>query len=257
MDRQTTSPAETAPPSLEELFARYLANTESPSPASRPGLVEPYDSGVSHPTDALLAWQGALASLAGLTQCDSLERFPEWATLVQEHESCPAVAMAAGNYPQLMRDLPSLLQAENLADLLETPPIEHDLSSLSTWAARTGKQSFAGRVLAAGVLRLAGHFDEAKEFLRDGQKHSDRELPILQNERAALAWHSGDRESAIRTWATMPVSAASQFNLGMAKLFEKPSDALPRLQAAIKMLVDEDPWRHLAGIYLALAEMRA
>lgn len=258
MGHPSADQAETVPPTLEELFSGYLAKADTLAPASRPGQVEPYDSGVSHPTDALVAWQGALVGLAGLAgQGASLERPSDWTVLVHEHESCPAIARAAGNYPQLMRDLPGLLQATQLADLLQSPAPAHDLPGLSTWATRVSRNSFAGRVLAAGVLRLAGHFEEAEEFLRDEQKLSATELHLLQNERAALAWHRGERDSAIRLWTAAPDSVSRQFNLGMAKLFHDPSESMPLLQSAIKSLADEDPWRHLAGIYLALAEMRA
>jgi hypothetical protein len=257
MDSLTTNHPETAPPSLGELFARYLSNPESHPVDSRPGLVEPYDSAVVHPVDAHLAWQGALASLAGVAaRGTQFERPAEWTGLVQAHESYPAVAMVAGNYPQLMRDLPGLVQADNLADLLRLPAAVHELPGLSNWAARTSKSSFVARMLAAGVLRLAGQFDAAKALLSEDTNLSEGERQILQNERAGLAWNQGDRESAVREWLKLPVSAFGQFSLGMATLFEQPGRALPYLQSAIKLLAEEDPWRHLAGIYLALAEMR-
>jgi hypothetical protein len=258
MERPTTSHAEKMPPSLEKLFSSYLAQSESQVPPSRPGQVEPYDSGVSQPTDAVLAWRGALSGLAGLAeQGKAVERPADWATLVHEHTSCPAVAMAAGNYPQLMRDLPGLLQADDLADLLAAPMTVHDFPDLLPWADRAARQSFAGKMLAAGVLRLAGHCEDADRCLREEHNLSKAELQILHNERAVLAWSRGDREAAIRVWACLPVSPVSQFNLGMSKLFTKPEEAGPALESAIKCLNDDDPWRHLAGIYLALAELRS
>jgi hypothetical protein len=258
MDTLATNQPETAPPSLGELFARYLNNTDSSQVDSRPGLVEAYDSGVSHPIDAQLAWKGALASLTGLMAPGaSLEKPSDWTSLVLAHDSRPAVAMAAGNFPQLMRDLPGLLQADDLADLLRLPSTVQDLPGLSSWAARTAKCSFAGRMLAAGVLRLTGQFAAASEFLSDEQGLTVAESQVLGNERGALAWSQGNRDAAIAQWLKLPVSAARQFNLGMATLFSKPSQAPPYLQSAIELLAEDDPWRHLAGIYLALAEMRA
>ena len=258
MDSQTTNHPELAPPSLGELFARYLNNTESHPVDTRPGLVEPYDAGVVHPVDAHLAWQGAQTSLASVAaQGTQFERPADWTALVQAHGSIPAVAMAAGNFPQLMSDLPGLLQADNLADLLRSPAPVHELPGLSSWAAHLAKNSFAGRMLAGGVLRLAGQLESASMFLHDEQGLTGTELEILQNERAALAWNRGDRDSAVRLWMKLPASAVGQFNLGMAILFDKPSRALPYLQSAIQLRAEEDPWRHLAGIYLALAEMRA
>jgi hypothetical protein len=112
-------------------------------------------------------------------------------------------------------------------------------------------------MLAAGVLRLAGQFGAASEFLIDEHGLTETELQVLGNERGALAWDQGNRDAAIEQWMKLPASAAGQFNLGMAALFSKPSLAQPYLQSAIELLAEDDPWRHLAGIYLALAEMRA
>jgi hypothetical protein len=165
--------------------------------------------------------------------------------------------MAAGNYPQLMRDLPGLLQADNLADLLRAPVPADEVPGLASWAARLSKASFGDRMLAAGVLRFAGQFQEAIALLREEQNLSELQFQVLQNERAALAWSQGDCGTAVQLWQKLPRSSLSQFNLGMATLFEKPNQALPFLQAAVHLLAEEDPWRHLAGIYLAIAEMRA
>ncbi len=165
--------------------------------------------------------------------------------------------MAAGNYPQLMRDLPGLLQADNLADLLQVPMSADEVPGLASWAAQLAKTSFSARMLAAGVLRFAGQFQVASALLQEELNLAALHYQVLQNERAALAWSQGNRAPAVQLWRKLPRSSFSQFNLGMATLFEKPSEALPLLQAAVNLLAEEDPWRHLAGIYLAIAEMRA
>ena len=256
MDSRGTEHPESAPPSLTELFSHYVKNADIQAADYGTGLVEPYDSGVSHPVDAGLAWQGAVASLASIMEPGTrFERPAEWITLVQSRDSYPAVALAAGNFPQMLRDLPALLQVENLADLRGTVGPVHELPGLSTWAARTAGGSFVGRLLAAGVLRLAGQFEH--EYLRDDSGLSKLQRLALQNERAALLWSRGDCDSAVELWQELSDTAIGQFNLGMSALFDKPAQALPFLQTATKLLADEDPWRHLAGIYLALAEMRA
>ncbi len=258
MDSRGTEHPESAPPSLTDLFAHYLKTAEIHAADSGTGLVEPYDSGVSHPVDAGLAWRGAVASLAGITEPEvKFERPAEWVTLVQSRDSYPAVALAAGNYPQMLRDLPALLQVENLADLRGTPGPVHELPGLSAWAARTAKGSFAGRLLAAGVLRMAGQLEPAGEYLRDDAGLAKMQRLTLQNERAALQWSRGECTGAVRLWQELADTPTGQFNLGMSALFDKPAQALPFLQNATQLLADEDPWRHLAGIYLALAEMRA
>ncbi len=57
MDSRTQNHPDLTPPSLGELLAGYLKNTDTAGADLRPGLVETYDSGVSHPVDARLAWQ--------------------------------------------------------------------------------------------------------------------------------------------------------------------------------------------------------
>jgi hypothetical protein len=257
MESRATEHAALATPSLAELMAGYLSKAEvSPTDAGT-GQVEAYDTGLSHPVDAALAWRGALASLARVGgDKAALAKPAEWLTLVQSRESNPAIVMAAGNYPQMLRDLPGLVQAEHLADLRSFRTRSFDLPGLVDWAHRTSMVSFAGRMLAAGVLRLAGQFDAAGEMLGRKAGLSADQLLVWQNERAALHWCAGENDQAIELWRRIPDSAFGLFNLGMAALFDQPAESIAFLQAAIKRLAEDDPWRHLAGIYLALAEMR-
>jgi hypothetical protein len=257
MNSRANEHAETGTPSLAELFAGYLNQAEVTPVDAASGVVEAYDAGLAHPVDAALAWRGALSCLAGIGDLSGIERPPEWITLVQARDSYPAVAMAAGNYPQMLRDLPGLVQAENLADFRAVPAPDQNLPGLSSWAGRTAQVSFAGRMLAAGLLRLAGQFSAAKEFLSDAAGLSKSQNQILQNERATLQWSLGNFDQASQVWHEHSQTPFGAFNLGMSELFHKPGEALPHLQAAVGMLADDDPWRHLAGIYLALAEMRS
>ncbi|CAN5448063.1 hypothetical protein BH10PLA2_BH10PLA2_39470 [soil metagenome] len=257
MNSRATEHAAPATPSLAELMAGYLSKAEVSATDAGTGQVEAYDTGLSHPVDAALAWRGGLASLAGLGgESASLQRPTEWLTLVQSRESNPTVVMAAGNYPQMLRDLPGLVQAENLADLRSGRARTFELPGLADWANRTAKVSFAGRLLAAGVLRLAGHFEAASETLGRESGLPAGQLQAWQNERAALHWSRGECDQAVELWRRISDSPVGQFNLGMATLFDKPAESVAFLQAAIKQLAEDDPWRHLAGIYLALAEMR-
>jgi hypothetical protein len=257
MNSRANENAETGTPSLAELFASYLNKTEvSPADAAA-GVVEAYDSGLAHPVDAALAWRGALSCLVGVGGLSEIERPSEWITLVQARDSYPAVAMAAGNYPQMLRDLPGLVQAENLADLRAVPAPDQNLPGPASWAGRTAQVSFAGRMLAAGVLRLAGQFSAAKEFLSDAAGLTKSQNQVLENERATLQWCLGNFDQASSGWHELSQTPFGAFNLGMSALFHKPTEALPHLQSAVGMLADDDPWRHLAGIYLALAEMRS
>ncbi len=257
MNSRATENSELGTPTLAQLFAGYLNRAEMSPAGSAAGVVEAYDTGLSHPVDAALAWRGALSRLADAGDLTGIERPPEWISLVQARESYPAVAMAAGNYPQMLRDLPGLVQAENLAELRTLPAPDQNLPGLASWASRAAQVSFAGRMLAAGVLRLAGQFAAAGEYLGDSADLTKRQNDILQNERASLQWSLGNCDQAISGWRELSETPFGMFNLGMSALFHKPAEALPYLQSAVKMLGDDEGWRHLAGIYLALAEMRS
>ena len=76
-------------------------------------------------------------------------------------------------------------------------------------------------LLAVGVLRLARQFDLARQLLT---RRSRRQ--VSGNEAAALAWHEGKTDEAIRLWNSLPDSVPVLFNRGMAALF---SDRPPRL----------------------------
>jgi hypothetical protein len=107
-------------------------------------------------------------------------------------------------------------------------------------------------LLAAGVLRLARHFDRAEELLAFTPSAEYR--AVHANEVAALAWHRGQAERAAQMWRGMADSAVVLFNRGMAALFlgEKES-ARVALERAIAGLAETSAWHHLAGLYLTLA----
>jgi hypothetical protein len=256
MARQSQNPSTTGQPTLNELLAHYLADGDIQPAPSAAALVEPYDAVTRQPVDTRLAWRCACAGLSAGNKSQPPLPPPEWAALVQQQESTPAIAFAAGNFPQLLRDLPSLVQADKLSNLLEAQAPALDLPGLSAWAESQAAISFARRLVAAGVLRLARQFDHAAELLAAKAKLTSSEQARLQSEVAAQAWHEGKLQVAIQKWSTLaPENVFVQFNRGMAALFgDEPVAALQFLQTV--SLSDDDPWRHLLGLYMALAEMR-
>ena len=262
MARQSESMTAAGQPTLNELLTQYLQHADFQAAPSGAALVEPYDAATRQPVDTRLAWRCAQAGLAvnNVTSGSEAMAAPdEWATLVQQQDSTPAVAFAAGNYPQLLRDLPALVQAAKLAHLVNSQGPAIELPGLSTWAETQAAGSLSSRLLAAGVLRLAGQFDQAGTLLAVKGRLSSSEQERLHNEHAALAWHRGNLDEAIKGWSALAAgSHQAQFNRGMAALFtDEPAKAIPFLQAAVAQCTDDDPWGHLAGLYLALAEMRA
>src|SRR5438046_5281620 len=95
-------------PNLTDLLARYLekqADAQALGIATFDGEVMPYEVGPVQPLDAKLAWDEALAVLAFYgAPAQRRQAPPHWSHLVANHESIVAVAFAAGNFPQLMRN---------------------------------------------------------------------------------------------------------------------------------------------------------
>src|SRR5437588_1804632 len=112
-----------AQPSLSDLLARYLARQADAcavGAAAGADEVTPYEAGPVQPIDPKLAWDEALAVFALAQPPVSIRSWkapPTWSNLVASHEPVVALALAAGNFPQLVRNFHMILQMTNLADL--------------------------------------------------------------------------------------------------------------------------------------------
>jgi hypothetical protein len=251
-------------PALSELMARFLERQGSmPSVAVQlGGEVLPYEAVPAQPVEPRLAWNEAHAALRCFTpNMPSVgQQFTaDWSTLVAGHEPATAIAFCAGNFPQLVRDVHTLLSAKDLSKLCPVPgrPLSGD--GIASWAAQLAQtKQGPDVVLAAGVCRLARHFDRADEFLNQAGKQTTAEWKAAWlNEQAALAWHRGQTEVADELWQKQAPSAPVLFNRGMAALFlNRAKDARPLLSQAVEQLSEDDGWHHLGRLYLALAEMR-
>ncbi len=254
------------PPSPDELMARYIqrraeAHVAGIASTDVSGEVQPYDAGPVQPTDPKPAWDMAVAVVRDF-QNDELTWTapPEWPEIVSSHEPAFDLAFCLGNFPQLVRNLQPLLQAQDLAELRKlrtTQPTE--VPELEGWAR---KEVEAGNVpnalLAIGSLRLAKQFELASELAAS----LDATIPeawkqVWENEKAALAWHRGDVEAAYELWQKMPESLPVVFNRGMAALFlGKAEEARPNLEKVVEQLPETNAWHYLAKLYLTLARTR-
>src|SRR5262245_8639876 len=105
---------------LAELFGRYLNEQLSGQAAGFAPLdsadVTPHEAVPAQPVDPRLAWDGAVAALAFFNKVkpEALQRPDDWATLAAIHEPAAGLAFAAGNFPQLLRNLQPVLQAKDL-----------------------------------------------------------------------------------------------------------------------------------------------
>jgi hypothetical protein len=248
-----------AAPSLADLFAQYL-HRQTTAQAQGLGYPEPGDEVVPHdavpvqPVDPQLAWHDALeAARLFQSSAGGWTVPPDWPLLVIAQEPGLALAFALGNFPQLVRNLHPLLSGAPLA-LRVAPGTPLAAPAVEDWAAGAGDHPQV--LLAAGLLRLARHFDRAEDLLA-------RPAPAAwhaahANELAALAWHAGQGERALALWQAQEPSVPVLFNRGMAALFlDRPADAIPALTQAIAGLPETSAWHHLACLYLALAEVRA
>jgi hypothetical protein len=276
MTRTSEHPDRPSPLSLSELFNRYLAEQitaqEQGLGYPEPGEAVPYEAVPIQPVDPQLAWNDALVAVKLLHPEIPARTWtvpPDWPPLVASQESAVALAFCVGNFPQLVRNLHPLL-SDNPAALRTLPPQAPSASAgtataLVEWASRM--RDYPQVLLAAGVLRLARHFDEAEALLRvDPSGHgtgglTPRRSPdwssARANEQAALAWHRGQGDRALQMWQAQADSVPVLFNRGMAALFLGHSPEAHRaLTQAVAGLPETSAWYHLGQLYLALAEAR-
>jgi len=226
------------------------------------GEIEPYAANVGLPTEPRAAWQDSLSALTPVT-VKSLSKVPlppEWANWVQQAGADPAVAYAAGNFPQEVRDLASLVEADELSTLRPhhhmTEPVQR---TAKVWIEqRMESHQPAEQILAIGVLRYLGEVELAEHHLARLEVSLGGEWQsVIANERGAVAWHRGDAVAALQIWSqgdTLPM----RFNQGMALLFtDRAAEALPILRKVTEQLPETCGWHHLAGLFTALADMRA
>jgi len=249
----TNRPTAGQPP-LAELTARFLgrqtAAVAAGLAATAPGEVELHEAVPVQAVDPRHAWDEATTAVKLYGVGDAGKPVADWPQLVAAQPGVTALPLAAGNYPQLVRDLTPLFRAETLSDLLTPPARPADLPGLSGLAGDRSA-TVGRRLLAAGALRLARQFDAAAKVLA--------ELPAeakaaAANEEAALLWQRGEYDAAARRWQELPESVPVLFNRGMAALFlGRPAEAREDLRRAVERLPESDGWHHLGRLYLALA----
>jgi hypothetical protein len=244
------------PQALSELFAHYVRQQATASEqglgyAELAGEVLPHDATPVQPVDPALAWKDAVSSANGVERTWAVP--PEWPLLVASQEPAVAVALALGNFPQLVRNVQPLLTGVDLTRLRESLGRPAELPALLDWAA--GVNHYPQKLLAAGVLRLAREFDRAAELL-DGDVPAEWRK-VHANEETALLWHRGKYEEAAKAWQAMEPSTPVLFNRGMSALFlGRHAEAHAALTQAAAQLPETNAWHHLARLYLALAEAR-
>lgn len=256
-------------PTLAELMSGYLqrqteAHAAGLATFDLSGEVQPYEAGPVQAIDARPAWEEAI-TLVKLAKADngskSLKAPPGWPTVVAALEPAYDLAMSLGNFPQMVRNLHPLLNAKDLSELRKSAlsrPVE--VPNLNDWAEQVSEQGqFPQLLLAVGALRLAKQYDLAARLIEKNEDAVPEQWRALwDNEKAALAWHRGEVEHALRQWQAQPESVPVLFNRGMAALFlNRSAEARDSLTRAVAQLPESSAWHHLARLYLTLAESRS
>jgi tetratricopeptide (TPR) repeat protein len=250
MTRPNSNP--TAQPTIEALMVRFLANrSDAAATAVETGEseVEPHEVAAGFRVDPRAAWLDAVApiNLGGNAPPPAVQLPTEWASLVAQPAAAFAVPMAAGHFPQRVKDLQPLLTKFNPSELRPggSQAALPGFAGLRNWLAKNGANN--PRVVA-GIARTLGDFDTAEKFLTG--------LSGAENDRAALLWQQGKCAEALAAWDAMAESPAVQFNRGMARLFlGQIAEARPLLQKAIESIPETSGWHALARLYLAVAEI--
>jgi len=249
MTRHVSNP--TAQPTIDDLMVRFLATRSDAASAVEHGEseVEPHEVAAGFRVDPRAAWLDATAALAtgGNAPPPAVQLPPEWATLVAQPAAAFAVPLAAGHFPQRVKDLQPLLvkfDPEQLRPSGTQQPLP-GFTGLRAWVAKNGATNPS---VASGIARVLGDFDTAGKLLANA--------PSVDNDRAALLWAQGECTEAVAAWDAMPESAAVLFNRGMARLFlGRTAEARDPLQKAVDAIPETSGWHALARLYLAVAEI--
>jgi tetratricopeptide (TPR) repeat protein len=250
---------------LNELLARFLASQTADRKAGIAEVVssdvQPHEAAFAPMVEPRIAWEEAELAprmLAENVQPWHVKPPTEWTMLATAHEGWCALPMAAGHFPQQVKDLPSLAREKPRSRLIPKPRMEFSTPGLSDWVAQgLKKNNMAQAVMGIGALRVAQRLDEAQGILDKIRRSASAEWQnTITNEDAALSWCRGEGDSALSKWQSLPPSAPSRFNCGMALLFlDRPKDSREQLQQAVQLVPEDSAWHHLGRLYLTLTEM--
>jgi tetratricopeptide (TPR) repeat protein len=251
-------------PNLTQLLARFLNNQAAAHAVGLTNVdagpeVTPYEAAPVQPIDAKLAWEEAVAAVGYFNSAADTAKWPpppHWGSLVAGHEPVVDLAFCVGNFPQLVRNFHLLLRDKvDPAAAASSPGRPTPVPALTDYAQQAvANKQYGQMLMAVGALRLAKQFDQAENFA----KANDALVPsewrtAWNNEKAALAWHRGQRDAARSLWRAMDKSVPVLFNRGMAELFLGDAAAgRTALTEAIAALPETSAWHHLARLYLLL-----
>lgn len=248
-------------PNMNDMLKEYLQRRSSAHgdgiATLEAGDVEPYDAVPAQVLDPKQAWDEATAVLTHFDENSAIKSPTDWAQLVSAVDAAVAVPMAAGHFPQSVRDLNRLARSVPPTELPTESGSPIQIDGIETWL-RGVEKSASGveALLAVGVLRALRQFGRADKLLTKIEKTLPAKLrSAWTNEKAALLWSCGPRAEALTMWNSLPDSAPVLFNRGVAALFLGDKGAAKSaLTAAVTQIDESSGWHHLGRLYLALAQ---
>ena len=255
-----------SPPSLDELTARFMARRSTGADDGADlatAEVEPHEVMGGFRTDSRVGWTEVTGYFRLLKlPAEKMAAVAEWASYAGMPAATFALPMAAGMFPQQVREFQPLLGTDDLSEFKperNAKPIP-GFGGLRGWAAKAGKgKSPAAALVAAGLTAGLGDTAAADAALQAAEPLcGDEWRAAWENQRAATLWLTGRHAEALAAWDSMADSPAVTFNRGMARLFlNRSAESVAYLERAATQLPDHSGWSHLANLYLSLAETRA
>jgi hypothetical protein len=257
MTQHGTHTRPTAQPSLDALMTRFLAaRATGTAEASDTGEVVPHEVAGGFRPSANLTWEEALTvfRLFGV-EAEQLPCPADWAAFAALESHAVAVPLAAGLFPQRVRQVPTLT-GEHPAEPTVTVA---GFAGLRGWLLKALRsQSATTLLVAAGVAAGLGDWAEADAALQRAEPLcTGAWRAAWLNQRAALEWLRGRRVEAVDAWAQVDAETVVAFNRGMADLFAgQPTGASAALERAASHLPESSGWCHLAKLYQSLTRAR-
>jgi hypothetical protein len=244
-------------PSLDELMSRFLA-AKAPRTEADAGEVEPHEVAGGFRAAATVTWAEAVAVFRHFgVEAEKVACPPEWAAFTALDTAVVAVPLAAGLFPQRVRQVPSLLAMTDLSTARPTDgPAVPGFTSLRGWVRKAlASRSPATLLIASGVAAGLGDWDDAELALTAAEPLCGGAWrTVWLNQVATIRWLRGD-DTSVEAWTSLGRAAA--FNRGVAALFAgKAGIAEALFHEAATTFPETSGWNHLAELYLVLARTR-
>lgn len=251
----TTPSHNPLPPSLNDLMTRFLARKGTDGDPTVPGSeVEPHEAvgGFRAPTQT--TWQEAMAvfSLAGVVP-EKVACPPEWAALTARDSHVGLVMLAAGFYPQAVRNVSDIRFHDSPKGLSPAP----GFAALRGWVRTALRSASPTRLLlASGIAASLGDWDDADAALDVAEAMCTGEWRTAWlAQKAAVLAARGHLDQAAGVLEQGGHHKIIALNHALVNLFRGQVEAgLQEIDPSCVVLPDSSGWRHLILLYTVIAK---